>query len=874
MAIDTAPSISNVFFEAVAPETSLAASTKLVNMVISNRRSPPYQTLDFANYQSAIKTLSCSGPGGTVNNVGALGASLESFTWTGQDDFSIIATITNTEFPHLKRLSLINFSGTPPSSMPNTLEYLSISAPSWAGGYSSITLPPNLISLELSFLKITQILSWPATSLLYLSLSNMAALNQSAITFPSSLLSVSLTTMSNITAFPSAIANLNNLQSLEIVNCENLNLSDPANFPPLQSSSIHSITIRPTFTNKLTNPNFICDMLGSAVSGVKELLVAGRIPSCFMTASNPLLTSLTIISFNDTSFNSTLFATQFQHLEQLSIAGLSGAFPNAIKTITSLRSLTMTSTSLSGEIDADFFSSLPLLTDVTLESSRITGAIPDLGNVQRAVFSSNQFSSWISPTPTSAASLQTIAIASNTPLLSIPTDQSFSYMTNLTSLSISATKLDRTIPSSWLGLPVLVTLRATLCGLYGNLTAITAPRLETLYLDYNNLCGVLPDIASEAIRLNELHLSHNYFTGSIPDSWATNLVLPRAIDLTGNLLSGSLGVFDSMGPALKSSWSSITLKNNFFTGPMFDLSTFTSLLTVDVSSTYVSLCGYNNVLPRNPPLVCYLANTTDFSVCNCTSQYLYCYQSNPSLCTSTNTFTSVPAEPMECTQHVILYPADPTSSPDPTSCPLPAPSPMSLFTCDPTQLRWISTFLNSNTDDVVIFSPVTIGGNLTVNTLTFSTLSSSVDLSGSGCLVINGSITVELTQQEFEQLQQSQNPKSLLIQSDGTVCDLSGLSGVPIHVIASTPSKCDKISATGETSSRTLSAAFLIEKTKGCAKSNTWWIILASVLGAIALIVIVLALIFIFNPTAKNFIRPYANRSSGRLTNLNPHSPI
>jgi hypothetical protein len=178
------------------------------------------------------------------------------------------------------------------------------------------------------------------------------------------------------------------------------------------------------------------------------------------------------------------------------------------------------------------------------------------------------------------------------------------------------------------------------------------------------------------------------------------------------------------------------------------------------------------------------------------------------------------------------------------------PTPADQFTC--INMIWVAT-TSISTPTVILSGPTGILGNFSTTSLTFNGLSSSINISQ--CAIINGSITISITEQEYTQI--PTGPKVLLYQNCANPSDLSG---VPININA--PQKaCESVSATTQQDSHTgtLTVLFKIDKKPACGKkSNLWWIILASVGGSILLIGAVMTLIFTFNDRARACIRPYS----------------
>jgi hypothetical protein len=70
---------------------------------------------------------------------------------------------------------------------------------------------------------------------------------------------------------------------------------------------------------------------------------------------------------------------------------------------------------------------------------------------------------------------------------------------------------------------------------------------------------------------------------------------------------------------------------------------------------------------------------------------------------------------------------------------------------------------------------------------------------------------------------------------------------------------CKKVTARRDdanSNASTLAVLFVVDS----SKCNNEWIILGSVLGALVLIVLIVALVFTFNDRARNCVRPYSKR--------------
>jgi hypothetical protein len=207
-------------------------------------------------------------------------------------------------------------------------------------------------------------------------------------------------------------------------------------------------------------------------------------------------------------------------------------------------------------------------------------------------------------------------------------------------------------------------------------------------------------------------------------------------------------------------------------------------------------------------------------------------------------------------------------APPPQVAPVPAPTPPitipTSLTCPspyPTGFICIDGILlatGSILEPTVVFQPnsgvVQVNGNLTVlGTITFNGLGSSVNITG--CANIPNIQIV---------LPDGKSPASIpkepiLLVTQGEDCADSLLN---VQITLKQQKSCKKTTATvaASSTSSSLSVLFHVDS----SSCNTKWIILGSVLGAVILISVIVALVFTLNPTAKACIRPYVARKNDK----------
>jgi hypothetical protein len=162
-------------------------------------------------------------------------------------------------------------------------------------------------------------------------------------------------------------------------------------------------------------------------------------------------------------------------------------------------------------------------------------------------------------------------------------------------------------------------------------------------------------------------------------------------------------------------------------------------------------------------------------------------------------------------------------------------------------------------------STVVVVGNLTITgDLILTGLKSSVTVL-EGCLSITGSLQIELTPEELEEIsKEAGSSRTLALISQNSNC--SSLTGVTINALK-TSSSCRKIvsstsSDISDGTRTTLSGVFEVNSF-GC---NVKWIILGCVLGGILVIVLVVILVVTFNDKAKSVVQPFWARERAKVS--------
>lgn len=402
--------------------------------------------------------------------------------------------------------------------------------------------------------------------------------------------------------------------------------------------------------------------------------------------------------------------------------------------------------------------------------------------------------------------------------------------------------------------------------LLANSLSLTSQKVViVLSLSNNALSGTLPEGLFGYVyqaKSFTLGASNNHFTGAPPSDCTSQTII--SLDMSSNLLNGSIP--DAWSGCL---FNGIYLSNNqYFTGTipsgfLTNTTTFearnTSLwgtlpaisqkLNLDLSSTYLQFCS----LPSNASIdavtysgVCHL----DFTeACNCpTPSYSRCSTN----CGATTIGPVAPGFPPN-----LLPVAAPITPPVAGRTCLESTRPGPAFTC--IQGVWTAASVNETTLTVPSGAgTVVVIGEFTPETVLIQGIGSSLQIDG--CATNLTSVSVQVDPAQIETLGSSKTLQTLIVTSSTSGNCTTDLNNVNL-IVSSKSSGCKKVKAQKVVSSdgTTMGAYFTLDKS-GC--SNTWWIILVSVICGIVFIgVVIFALLAVLWKPLRVKIRPYSNRA-------------
>lgn len=472
---------------------------------------------------------------------------------------------------------------------------------------------------------------------------------------------------------------------------------------------------------------------------------------------------------------------------------------------------------LMGTIAPDFFSRFPNLAYLLLDGNSLSGTIPNTGleKLESLSLQRNFFTDWPSLVTNSTAGfgvptlLAVIDLESNN-LVQIPQDSDLQSMTALIYFDVSLNPvLSGSVPNPFAS----------------SSTSRTVP-ITTYYVSGCSFSGGLPEISAYQVALfaasttgPSFDFSGNFLTGPIPASWET--LNMTALYLESNSgLNGALATQNSETGKITSQFikSAVTLRlsGTGFTGPMFNITAMPTLTSLTMETPTVDLCSSARLASSQARI---FPSVLSLSVCDLdTTNVSDCYWAYPAKCD--------PFAPPEA----------PTSTSNPCSSPSPGPS----FTCSGG--IWISyTSVTQETFSVPGTSTIIINGDLTTSSIVIS--SSHSTISATGCITSSDgttpNVTLTLTETDVEEIVKSGGTLTTQLLHQSSSC--SALSSSALTVDTTAVKKCKKIKTDAVGDSNGLVATFTLNGS-GC---NLWWIILASVLGGLVLIgVIVILVVF------------------------------
>ncbi|WRX29454.1 Leucine-rich repeat - like 10 [Theobroma cacao] len=228
---------------------------------------------------------------------------------------------------------------------------------------------------------------------------------------------------------------------------------------------------------------------------------------------------------------------QSNHLEllDLSLTNLSGALPNSIGNLVSLKYLLLSYTSLSGALP-NSIGNLVSLKDLDLHQTSLSGALPNsIGNLvslEHLDLSGTSLSGALPNSIGNLVSLEYLDLRYTSLSGALP--NSIGNLVSLKILTLSFTNLSGALPnpiSNLRSLKYLSLSGAPLCA--GSLNSIgNLISLESLDLKACNFSRIIPRSLGNLSQLNHSNLSRNNFSG------ISQLVNLTSLDLSSNNLSG------------------------------------------------------------------------------------------------------------------------------------------------------------------------------------------------------------------------------------------------------------------------------------------------------------------------------------------------
>lgn len=270
------------------------------------------------------------------------------------------------------------------------------------------------------------------------------------------------------------------------------------------------------------------------------------------------------------------------------------------------------------------------------------------------------------------------------------------------------------------------------------------------------------------------------------------------------------------------------------------------LNTFNASNTYLDLCDAN---PGFLPSVstCASTNMPNGGSCTCQSWYTTCDSSAQS-CTrggyvprAISSFDSCGTTPVSIP---LVLSCDPKS--------MPAPD----FSC--VNGTWTSD--GSIAGPISVSSSIFVVGNLTSPSIDFINPSASITVRG--CIGTT-SIQIILTPAQLKELEK--NPSKHLLTQLGSNCS-SSVSAIQVSSSLSGKS-CKRVTASTDLT-KSDASNLVVTFTVNSSKCNVWWIVVASVLSSLVLIVLIIAILSLTVTPFRKKIAPFWNRGGNEATTL------
>ncbi|KAM6547074.1 hypothetical protein CsatB_027810 [Cannabis sativa] len=239
---------------------------------------------------------------------------------------------------------------------------------------------------------------------------------------------------------------------------------------------------------------------------------------------------------------------KLSHLTYLKLSGCSLQTPtppflSILNSSTSLSFLDLSLNYLSFSTHQWLYSFMPNLLHLDLTGNKLSFLPQDFGNLTPTLtyldLSSNQIESTIPNTFANMTSLEYLSLSSNFLKGDIP--YGFGNMVSLSYLDFSFNQLENSIPNDFGNLTSLESIDLTFNTLKGDITKFIVKNtqllsLRELWLQSNQLYGLVPRSIGNMINLEILDLSVNSFDGVIDEAHFTKLSKLYHLDLSSNKL--------------------------------------------------------------------------------------------------------------------------------------------------------------------------------------------------------------------------------------------------------------------------------------------------------------------------------------------------
>ena len=247
-------------------------------------------------------------------------------------------------------------------------------------------------------------------------------------------------------------------------------------------------------------------------------------------------------------------------------AGLLGSLPYELGYLTSLQELGLPDNRIVGDIPDSFFNltygALRSLFWLDLGRNRLTGTLntkiwSELSTLRFLYLEGNLLHGTIDPPPASALDdgrqrtevssiMEDIWLHENDFHGDFPDWILSTYKSSLTSISVAHNSLGGTLPDLDEWPPRLAEFSASNNSFVGNIPAsllYSAPAMEKIYLDKNELDGAVPSPGNNTVTssIKNLYLHHNNLSGPLPDGFGSYWTQLRQLTLQENAITGSIG---------------------------------------------------------------------------------------------------------------------------------------------------------------------------------------------------------------------------------------------------------------------------------------------------------------------------------------------